>query len=175
MKITLSYQMTHDIDWFFFANHHIIHCASNGQILPNGFDDSSYLSRCKEIISNLPYLYGEDQIEYNDAYIQSFALPSIQQTLEFLPPATLAEREEDFRIDESTLRSTYLSTFADMARKGLWAYDHPNGMNNGGYMLVARPNNIIVHEEIPPSDIMKIFKEYSNAHFDNSMNTFKIE
>lgn len=175
MMLSLAYQETHDIDWFFLSNQRIIHCASNGQILPEGFDDSSYLDRCKELISILPYLYSEEQIEYNDTYIQSFALPAIQQTLAFLPPESLAEREEEVRIDESTLRQTYLSTFTDMARKGLWSYDHPNGINDGEYILVAKPKNLKVREDICPPDIHIIFKECSDAHFDNSMHSFKIE
>jgi len=121
MKYRKEYITTRDIDWFYRINHIWIHAASVGGELPNKVNDSIITSEIQHIVSNLPYIYEQQQLYFNETFLQQ----------------RFEKRENDEAI------YNYLSSFIDMARKGFSSFDRTNlyDISDNKYHLVVRPKD----------------------------------
>lgn len=126
-----SYQLAHDIDWFFQYNSHVFHCASNCSQIPHKFADSKDLRLAQEIVASLPDILVEEDIIINEQYELLYIVPQLERLREIFgnnPPMSPEE-----------LREIHLSSFKKMAKKGLWSFDHAIDMEENQYILVACP------------------------------------
>lgn len=126
-KISKSYMLSHDLDWFFRCGNIIVHCASNGSEVPYKANDNSNVHYCQEIIvsaSDLDY-----DIITDEYYEQKYVDPNIDRLIESLGHEAAYQREE--------LKEIYYSSFKVMAHKGIWSFDYSHKENK--YLLVARP------------------------------------
>ncbi len=112
----IDYQLTHDIDWFFYAEPFIIHAASNQGILPAPIDENANIN-IQFWVSHLSEINEDNEIVVNYEYINK----------------RLKEVESPYATVES-----YKRTFVMMARKGLFSFDR-DLITPNKYIWVARP------------------------------------
>ncbi|KIQ22942.1 hypothetical protein RT99_05385 [Flavobacterium sp. MEB061] len=120
MAYSLSYQLDHDIDIFLkIHNHHIIHIASAGAILPNELSQLDKL-----LIENKSIIYDIDH--KTDILIN----PYLDELMQFKN-----KREKDL----------YLIDFKRIASKGIITFDKTvvEDCNDPFYHLVAYPHDNI--------------------------------
>lgn len=98
-----TYIASHDIDWFCVVNGNYIHVASAGGLIPN---EVNYVERLRAIqhqVAVLPYICGEDEIDYNEQAIANLV-----------------------NLDDAGARIQYIASFKEMARKGFVSFDKTN-------------------------------------------------
>ena len=117
MKYNTNYMLTHDIDWFCIINGLYVHVASAGGIIPEAMRDRDELRQLQYIVSNAPYLYSDDEIVYNESFLNSHFL-------------------------EGKAKEDYVRSFKDMARKGFISMDRTDWINpeSNDYHVVCCPN-----------------------------------
>ena len=118
MKYSDIYLVNHDVDWFSLVNGVYIHVASAGGVIPDFVNDDEQLRIVQHQVEMLPFIYGEDEIEFNDVAIQN----------------VLGD-------NNSRARLSYIESFKVMAQKGFFSYDRTNigePLDNR-YHLVCRP------------------------------------
>ena len=117
MKYNTNYMRTHDIDWFCIINKLYVHVASAGGIIPEAMRDRDELRQLQYIVSNAPYLYSDDELVYNESFLNSH-----------------------FQVGEA--REDYVRSFRDMARKGFISMDRTDWINpdSNDYHVVCCPN-----------------------------------
>jgi hypothetical protein len=124
-------QQTLDIDWFFTNGNHIGFVASGGGKLPRSVALSSENNGLlTDFFRNLPERSGVE------------IAPGLNKIIS--PP-----------VDER-----YLSSFVEMAEKGLFSFDKtlPGRFSDTAYHLVASPLNPLRFDELP-SEIVEILLE----------------
>lgn len=121
MKYDLNYMLTHDIDWFCVINGLYVHVASAGGIIPEDLRDRDELRLLQHNVSKAPYLFSENEIVYNEAFLNS-------------------------HFPDGKAREDYVRSFRDMARKGFISMDRTNWTNpeSNIYHVVCRPKRNIV-------------------------------
>lgn len=117
MKYDLNYMLTHDIDWFCVINGLYVHVASAGGIIPEDLRDRDELRLLQHNVSKAPYLFSENEIVYNEVFLNSH-----------FPDGKAGE--------------DYVRSFRDMARKGFISMDRTNWTNpeSNEYHVVSLPN-----------------------------------
>ena len=117
MKYNTNYMLTHDIDWFCIINGLYVHVASAGGIIPEAMRDRDELRQLQHNVSNAPYLFSENEIVYNERFLNSHFI-------------------------EGKAREDYVHSFRDMARKGFVSMDRTDWINpeSNDYHVVCCPN-----------------------------------
>ena len=117
MKYNTNYLRTHDIDWFCIINGLYVHVASAGGIIPEALRDREELRQLQHIVSNAPFLFSENEIVYNERFLNS-------------------------RFHDGESREDYVRSFRDMARKGFVSMDRTDWINpqSNDYHVVCCPN-----------------------------------
>lgn len=134
MDYDKNYMLTHDIDWFCIINGMYVHLASAGGILPKGFRNKEKLRMQQYNVANAPFVYGEDDIIYNEDFLT--------QRFEGNPKG----------------RASYLVTFREMAQKGFISMDRTNliDLSDNHYHIVCYPKKrnfrVLAEMEIPILD-----------------------
>lgn len=120
MKYNTNYMLTHDIDWFCIINGLYVHVASAGGIIPEAMRDRDELRQLQHNVSNAPYLFSENEIVYNERFLNS-------------------------HFSEGKAREDYVHSFRGMARKGFVSMDRTDWINpeSNDYHVVCCPNSII--------------------------------
>ena len=120
MKYNANYMLTHDIDWFCIINGLYVHVASAGGIIPEAMRDRDELRQLQHNVSNAPYLFSENEIVYNERFLNSHFI-------------------------EGKAREDYVHSFRDMARKGFVSMDRTDWINpeSNDYHVVCCPNRNI--------------------------------
>lgn len=117
MKYDLNYMINHDIDWFCIINGLYVHVASAGGLLPENMRDRDELRLLQHNVSKAPYLFSENEIVYNEGFLNS-------------------------HFPDGKAREDYVRSFRDMARKGFVSMDRTNWTNpeSNEYHVVCLPN-----------------------------------
>lgn len=123
-----DYMLTHDIDWFFYAEPFFVHAASNQGLLPSEINKESNVNAQFQV-SHLPAIYEDNDIEVNYEYIER----------------RLMENESPFATIES-----YKRTFVLMAKKGFFSFDRDLKYPEE-YIWIARPKKRINVNDLPIS------------------------
>ena len=130
-RIPKSYQLSHDIDWFFRTDNRLCHCASNSSIIPDRLDDRTNLRIAQEIIASMPIIFSPEQITVNEEYEELYVSADFRQMQELF--------NNEFPLSREDYRAQYLDSFIRMAQRGLWSFDHAADMAENEYLLVAHP------------------------------------
>lgn len=127
MKYDLNYMLTHDIDWFCIINGLYVHVASAGGIIPENLRDRDELRLLQHNVSNAPYLFSENEIVYNETFLNS-------------------------HFPDGKAREDYVRSFRDMARKGFVSMDRTNwtDIESNDYHVVCQPNRTL--KPVNPED-----------------------
>lgn len=137
MKRSRRYMQSRDIDWFFRSSGNLIHCASNGGLLPEIVADIDYLESSGKIVAAMEDVITDDRyIFINKEHVDAI----VREQLELIRSVRERTEFDDDWLNEVSIRSNYLDTFVKMARKGIWSYDRVGG-EDGSYVLVARPGD----------------------------------
>lgn len=126
-KVQKSYMFSHDLDWFFKYGDKLIHCASNGCLLPDKVNDNQLLRATQDIISLLPDIFTDEEIIRNQVYVDTYVNQYPEGLRRLLP------------FEEDEITNIHLSSFIAMAKKGFWSYDHVYDLKDNQYILVAYP------------------------------------
>ena len=120
MRYTDAYLINHDIDWFCIVNGVYIHVASAGGQLPSQINDDERLKNAQYQVEQLPDIYSDEEIEYNEAAISNVLG------------------------NDAKSRAQYIESFTAMARKGFASFDRTNIANplDNHYHLVCKPKNM---------------------------------
>ncbi|MDE5849131.1 MAG: hypothetical protein K2H38_03225 [Muribaculaceae bacterium] len=135
-KVQKSYLFSHDIDWFFKHGDKLIHCASNGSILPDKANDNQLLRATQDIISLLPDIFSDEEIIRNQYYLDTYVNQYPEELRRLIP------------FEEDELINIHLSSFIAMAKKGFWSYDHIYDVKDNQYILVANPPEVPDYSDI---------------------------
>ena len=135
-KVQKSYLFSHDIDWFFKQGDKLIHCASNGSILPDKVNDNQLLRASQDIISLLPDIFSEEEIVRNQYCVDTYVNQYPEGLSRLIP------------FEEDEIRNIHLSSFISMAKKGFWSYDHIYDLKENQYILVANPPEVPDYSDI---------------------------
>lgn len=121
MRYPDTYLVNHDIDWFCVVDGVYIHVASAGGQLPSQINDDESLREAQYQVEQLPDLYSDEDIEYNENAINNVA-----------------------GINGFKGRQQYLESFTAMARKGFASFDRTNiaKPSDNHYHLVCKPKNM---------------------------------
>lgn len=121
MRYTDAYLLNHDIDWFFIINGVYVHAATAGGRLPDQINDDERLRVLQYQVEQMPDIYTDDEIEYNDVAINNVV-----------------------GINGVKGRQQYIESFTAMARKGFASFDRTNILNpdDNQYHLVCKPRNM---------------------------------
>lgn len=123
---TDEYLSSHDVDWFCMIDGFPIHAASNGGNLPEIIKNNRLNS-----VEKQDYAYSLEQVfDIKDIEINNSYLDYLFHDTEKYKPYELIE-----------MRSNYLRTFVDMARRGFYSFDRCNyeEFEDDRYVLVAWP------------------------------------
>ena len=123
MKYPDSYLLSHDIDWFCMFKGLPIHVASAGGIIPDEINDIDQLRRIQYQVEMLPFIFGEDEIVFNNDGISRVLGNGLESGWE-----------------------DYIRSFAIMARKGFFSFDrinYNNPFDEEQFLLVCYPHRII--------------------------------
>lgn len=117
MRYELNYMFTHDIDWFCIINGLYVHVASAGGIIPETMRDRDELRLLQHNVSKAPYLFSENEIAYNEDFLNS-------------------------HFPDGKAREDYVRSFRDMARKGFISMDRTDWTNpeSNNYHVVCCPS-----------------------------------
>lgn len=126
MRISDSYMLTHDIDWFCCVDRRLLlHFASNGSIIPALAAERYQLQRAQQAVIEMPFMEGIE-LQHNWRYIEE-----LRGLIDF---------------DENR----YLESFRFFASKGFYSFDfewnrrdYASRMddNIGEYKLIVGPRN----------------------------------
>lgn len=152
-KRTVEYMKSHDMDWLFYIGGRLVHCATNGAVIPEKYATIKQLNFCKrEVRAIVPMLSVED-IEYNDAHIERV----VKRQIELL--SRISEvKEVTFEITPDLIRMNYVSSFAQMAMRGAYSYDYVGARLQDGeifaqeFALVCKPQVDIPFDILEPED-----------------------
>ena len=164
---------SYNIDWFYRFGTKWVHCSSQGGILPEKVDDSTFLPQLQTLFNIIPYFSESKDIEVNDELIkQRFErhmaiLGSIRQ--EEKAGLNLNDREPEF----SMFRLNYIETFVEMARKGFHSFVRFNidDFTDNTTVLVAKPTNDATHHL--SKIVNRILESVNSDMFNESSENFK--
>ena len=169
-KLSVSFQLSHDIDLFCKIGSSYCHFATNGGLIPDIINDRKYLGNTKQfILQELHEIVTDEDIYINEEYVTKRVNYSYSHWNQ--------ELGMDFKKE-------YLRSFLEMARKGFLSYDRdiiPENYqrNSSGdiYILIAKPINHSCHEKIHNllmSFSNKPFGEQGEVVFINEINQSNI-
>ncbi len=129
-KRSVAFMKSHDIDWLFLINDKLIHCATNGAVIPEKYAVIKHLNFCKrEVRARMPILT-DNTIEYNEAHIDRI----VRQQIEFFK--RLSElNEARFIISETLIKENYISSFKQMTLRGAYSYDYIGPLAQDGKVI----------------------------------------
>lgn len=135
-KYTITYQLTHDIDWFCMIGNVPMHFASNGGILPDKVNNYKQNRKIQFAVAKQEFKLNEKEVILNSDYIK-----------------------ERLVINDSVSNiENYVESFIDMARKGFTSFDRyinykdhnlfnrlydRVGSSDDSYIWVAKPQKLI--------------------------------
>ena len=142
MAYNKNHLFTHNVDWFARVGDCWVYAASRGGLLPSRVDNDKILPGLQGVCSNLPYVYSEEEIEYNDELIETRYQRAISFYEDRLENAI--EREllrNEYSLDE--FKSHFSEIFVEMARKGFYSFIRLNLEDAfcNEYNIVAYPKN----------------------------------
>lgn len=118
-KHTHHYLRSHDIDLIFRAGNKAIHCATNGGMIPRKLNIIKSINQAKRTVRNLPYIVPLDSLIINQEHIES-VVENQRRILERMAEENESRLEQ---FDSDLCARFYLSSFIEMARRGLHSYD----------------------------------------------------
>lgn len=166
-KHSYQYLRSHDIDLFFQVGNKVIHCATNGGMIPGELNIIKNINEAKRVVRDLREIIDINQLFVNERYLE-IVVNQQRMILERLAEEN-ETRLEGFNPD--LCRQFYLSSFVDKACKGLFSYDRDirqteeenNNLTYSDYVLVVGPSEkdsniffekqLIDMQELPFKDI----------------------
>lgn len=143
-KHTYHYLKSHDIDLFFRSGTQLIHCATNGGIIPASLNIIKNINDVKRIAWNLENIIPIGKLDINEQHIDSI----VSQQREFVHRLYEQNESRIEAFDPELCRRLYLSSFIEMAMKGFYSYDRLIGQTENetkeeenivDYVLVVAP------------------------------------
>lgn len=124
----ISYQLTHDIDWFGIQNGVPFHVASNGDLIPEQIKEHVN-QRNQTYVAQTPQVLSAEDILINERWLNE------QKERYSRGISSSNNRESQLQFD----REAYLRSFAGFARKGFVSIDNSFIGDKYVYKIVAYP------------------------------------
>lgn len=147
-----TYMQSHDMDFIFMAHGYLIHCATNGALIPTKARAIKKLNDIRKKVLLADNILTENDLAVNEARVDRV----IQAQRDLIAQLNNRHKNDNTKtrieISDELIKNNYLASFIGMARKGLHSYDYISSTCTDNhtiietFQLVAKPKDDFIPE-----------------------------
>lgn len=173
MRYRKDYLLSYNVDWFCKFGHKWIHTSSQGGMLPDKVDDSSFLPQLQSFLNIIPIYSKKEDVIVNESLVNQRFKRHMSLLREMSEHSESENIKTNLDLEYEIFRLNYIESFVEMAQKGFYSFVRVNIDNfaDNQTLLVAKPTNDASNCLF--QDISSILEPVMHERFSESSRSFR--